>query len=290
MAAKRRCTLAVAAVVLLLCLSSAVAAKSPDAEAAVVPPKASDKALETPAAAISNPQHAPQFPDESSKGQGSTPPQQQHDKQPQQQLPAATPTPAAAPAKQAPAQEAPKPAEAKPSTPVQDAPKAAEQPAPKQPAASTPTPKQDVISTPAPKQEASTPAPKVDPSTPAPKQDAPKPTAGEAPKPAAPITNFKQEVKEEEKDKKEEKEDPCKRVPGCMECTPYDPKSPMMMGFSARKLQQKDPDWGMEALSSLKDAGSMKQSTGQTQKGKRDRCVCVDRERVQPASAHRQCV
>jgi hypothetical protein len=183
--------------------------------------------------------------------------------------------------KQTPVQEAPKPTEAKPSTPVQDTPKAAEQPAPKQQQVSTPAPKQEV-STPAAKQEASTPAPKVDSSTPAPKQEAPKPSAeapkqeapkpsAEAPKPAGPITDFRQEVKDEEKDKKEEKEDPCRRVPGCMECTPYDPKAPMM-GFSARKLQQKDPNWGMDALSALKDAGSMQQSTGQAQKGKH-RCA-----------------
>lgn len=271
MAIKRHFAAAAVAVVLLLCLSSASAAsvqatdpkavdealnifknsksaERPALDAAAVKadsssnPAAASQHAEKSAAAVSEPQHAPQFPEDPSlvrKGQEDPSAPAPKEDAPKQQLPA--PTPAAA----APAAEAPK-----------------------APAADTPA-----VKTPAPaekQQQAAKPEPKAD----APKPDTPTAVA-DVPKAAAPKSDTpsqeeevvdafedgrrKQQAQKEadEKVAKESKDDPvekkeeeniCNRVPGCMECKPFDAKA-KFEGWGLRRLQQREgAEWDMGSM------------------------------------------
>jgi hypothetical protein len=72
-----------------------------------------------------------------------------------------------------------------------------------------------------------------------------------------------EKLEEEAKDKpaeKKEEENICKRVPGCLECKPFDPKA-KFEGWGLRRLQQRESEW---------DIGSMMASTTPT-KGKKDK-------------------
>jgi hypothetical protein len=256
MAVKRHFIVAAVAVALLLCFCSANAAVAPQetdhtavdaalssitsVKAAAEPSKPAEATADKSAAAVSQPQHAPQFPVEDSsqvrKGQESPP---------------AASTPAAAP------KQPEQPAAAAPSTPAAATqPKEQQQEAPKQadaPKAAAPATEQQ-------QQPASKPA-----------AEAPKPAA-EAPKAVDKeevVDAFEDARRKKEADKKkapekeeEKKEDPCKRVPGCLECKPFDPKA-AFEGFGLRRLHQKDSDWeGMSALMSASQKGEKKGQKG----------------------------
>lgn len=258
MAVKRHFTVAVVAVALLLCFCSAHAAtpqetdhKAVDAalasitstKSAAEPAKPAESTADKSAAAVSQPQHAPQFPveDPSQVRKG-------------QESPPAASTPAAAP------KQPEQPAAVAPSTPA-----AATQPKEQQPQQQE-APKQPE----APKAAA--------PATEQKQQEPPKPAA-DTPKPAEKVVSKDEAVdafedarrkKELEKNKAAEKEDdkdenPCKRVPGCMECKPFDPKAPFE-GFGLRRLRQKDADWA-DNMGALMSTGTK----GQDKKGQKGR-------------------
>jgi hypothetical protein len=285
MAIKRHFAAAAVAVV-LLCLSSAVAsaasvqatdpkavdealnifkthkhAGSPTVDAAAVKadsstnPEAAPENVEKSAAAVSEPQHAPQFPEDPSlvrKGQDTPTAPAPKEDAPKQELP--TPTPAAAgPVGQAP--EAPKaPAAEKPvKTPV---------PAEEQQQAAEPQPKADTPKSEAPKAVADVPradAPKVE--TPPQKEevvDAFEDSRRKQQAQKEADEKLEREGKGKPAEKKEE-ENICKRVPGCLECKPFDPKA-KFEGWGLRRLQQRESDWDlgsmMGATPGKKDKGS----------------------------------
>lgn len=288
MAVKRHFTVAAVAVVLLLCLSSAMAAtpqqtdpNAVDAALASItsskiaadtnkPADAKPSPSSSPAAAehvdktehvaaVSEPQHAPQFPEEPSlvrKGQEKNPPSAPAPAAPKEQQPAVAPvtapTPAAAapskqeePKQQQEAKSEPKADTPKPAAPTAEAPKA-EAPkaeAPRSEPAKAETPKSD-----APK-SADTPKAADAPKTDAPKAvDAPKSDKKDEAIDAFEDARRKNEEahKKPEPEEKKEPENPCKRVPGCMECKPFDPKDPILFeGFGLRRLRE---SWDMNAM------------------------------------------
>lgn len=259
MAEKRHFTVAAVAVALLLCFCSTNAAapqetdhKAVDAALASItstksapePAKPAESTPDKSAAAVSQPQHAPQFPAEDSsqvhKGQESPP---------------AASTPAAAP------KQPEQPAVVAPSTPAaatqpnEQQPQQQQQEAPKQPEA--------------PKAAA--------PATEQKQQEPPKPAA-DTPKPAQKVVNKdevvdafedarrKKEAQKNEPEKDDDKDqNPCKRVPGCMECKPFDPKAPFE-GFGLRRLHQKEADWA-DNMSAIMSTGQK----GQEKKGQQGR-------------------